>query len=65
MRVHLYQINKTTKKYIIMKATMDSKSIKQKEIVKAIIFSTVALVYIAYNMGAEFGKALHQLAINF
>ncbi|QLG46018.1 hypothetical protein [Costertonia aggregata] len=48
-----------------MKVSMDSKSIKQKETVKTIIFSVIALVYAMYQIGEGVGKALHYLSIHF
>lgn len=47
-----------------MKAAIDSKTIKQKETVKTIIFLSIGIVYVVYNLGLIFGKAMHQLAIN-
>ncbi len=44
-----------------MKATTNSTSIKQKEIIKATLFSIIIAGYVIYNLGHAVGKYIAQI----
>jgi len=44
-----------------MKATTNSSSIKQKEMIKAIVFSVLIAGYVVYNLGHAVGKYIAQI----
>lgn len=44
-----------------MKAMINTTNMKQKEIIKAVVFSTVIAGYLLYNVGYALGKLIAQI----